>query len=150
MKLSKNFSLEEMIKSSTATRLGIENVPGVEEIENLEALAVNILQKVRDHYGKSFSPNSGFRCLELNRALKSKDTSQHVKGEAADIEVPGVSNYDLACWIRDNLAFDKCILEFYTPGDPSSGWVHVTFREGNNRGKCYTISKSGTVEGLHE
>ena len=150
MKLSNNFTLKELCKSSTAIRLGIKNTPDKNQIEKLKALCENIVQKVREHYGVSFSPNSGFRCLELNRVFRSRDTSQHRLGEAVDIEVPGVSNYDLACWIRDNLDADKVILEFYKSGEPSSGWVHVSFREGNNRNKCYTISKKGTEEGLIE
>jgi len=148
MKLSNNFSLSEFTKSDTAIRLGIDNVPSNDHIDGLTELCENILQPVRNHFG-SVRVNSGFRCLLLNRALKSNDTSQHVMGEAADIEVNGVSNYDLACWIRDNTEFDKCILEFYTSGEPSSGWVHVSFRE-DNRKETYTISKSGTNKGLIE
>lgn len=151
MQLSTNFSLNGFIKSATAIRLGIDNTPSNDHIDAMTELCENVLQKVRDHFGR-VDVNSGFRCLLLNRALRSNDTSQHLMGEAGDIEVGGVSNYDLACWIRDNCEFDKVILEFYTSGDPSSGWVHVSFRgdssDEDNRGTCWTISSSGTVSGL--
>ena len=93
MKLSANFSLSVMLKSSTAVRLGIDNYPSDHEVENLVALAQDVLQPIRDHFG-SMKINSGYRCLELNRALRSKDTSQHRMGEAADIEKIVVSNFE--------------------------------------------------------
>jgi len=146
MKLSKNFSLSEFTKSQTASRKGIDNWPTDQEvISNLERLCEFVLQPVRDHYGKSVNVNSGYRCLELNRALGSKDTSQHVVGEAADIEINTLDNYDLACWIRDNCDFDQIILEFYYKDDPRSGWVHVSYKnEDDNRKQCLTINKHGT------
>jgi len=150
MKISKHFSLKELTKSGTAQRLGIDNMPSNDIIDSLTMVADNILEPVREHFGKPFVPNSGYRSLLLNRALKSRDTSQHIMGEAVDIEVPGVSNYDLAVWIRDNLEFDKVILEFYKSGEPTSGWVHVTFREEDNRKETYTISGGGTKTGLIE
>ena len=147
MQLSENFTLKEFTKSTTAARLRIDNTPDADAIDNLCTLCESVLQPVRDHFGR-VTINSGFRILELNRALKSKDRSQHRLGEAADIEVNGISNYDLACWIRDNLEFDQLILEFYNDSDPSAGWVHVSFREGSNRNQCITVSKSGTTLGL--
>ena len=91
--------------------------------------------------------SSGFRCLKLNRAVGSKDTSQHVLGEAADFEVLGVDNLQTAIYIRDNLDIDQLILEFYTPGDPKSGWIHCSFRRhGENRKDVLTASRvNGTV-----
>jgi hypothetical protein len=80
---------------------------------------------VRDKYG-SFTPNSGFRTVELCKLVGSSEKSQHAKGEAADIEVVGTDNYELAEWIAKNLDFDQLILEFYNSDDPSSGWVHVS------------------------
>lgn len=151
MKLSKNFSLSELTKSDTADRLEIDNWPDEKyQIDNLRLVAENILQPVRDHFDIPFSPNSGFRCLELNRAIKSKDTSQHTKGQAVDLEVPGVSNYDLALWIQQNLDFDQLILEFYTRGDPTSGWVHCSYvGPDQNRKEVLSMLKSeGFVKGL--
>jgi zinc D-Ala-D-Ala carboxypeptidase len=145
MQLSEHFKLHEFTRSDTATRLGIDNQPSDEAIKNLAALCSNVLEPVRRTFGP-VTVNSGFRCLELNRAIKSKDNSSHVRGEAADIEV-SASNYDLACWIRDNLDTDQVILEFYTPGQPHSGWVHVSY-SGKNRNQALTINKNGTTAGL--
>jgi len=78
----------------------------------------------------------------LNEAVGGSSKSQHCKGEAVDIEVPGVANYDIAKWIEDNLEYDQLILEFYTPGIPDSGWVHVSYRDdGENRGQSLTAMK---------
>ena len=133
--------MAEFIKSDTANRLGIDNTPEGEHLENAKALFENVVQKVRDHFGPTVI-NSGYRCPELNEAVRGSKTSQHCHGEAADIEVPGVANGDLAQWIVDNLEFDQVILEFYTPGQPSSGWVHVTYKkDGSNRNKALTAAK---------
>src|SRR5210317_153241 len=141
MQLSKNFTMAEFIKSDTATKLGIDNTPEGEHLENAKELFENVVQKVRDHFGPTVI-NSGYRCPELNEAVRGSKTSQHCHGEAADIEVPGVANGDLAQWIVDNLEFDQVILEFYTPGQPSSGWVHVTYKkDGSNRNKALTASR---------
>jgi len=141
MKLSENFTMAEFIKSDTANRLGIDNTPEGEHLEAAKALFENVVQKVRDHFGPTVI-NSGYRCPELNEAVRGSKTSQHCHGEAADIEVPGVANGDLAQWIVDNLDFDQVILEFYTPGQPSSGWVHVSYKaDGSNRKKALTASK---------
>jgi len=152
MRLSKNFTLSEMTKSQTAIRHGIENVPGEYEIQNMIALAQNVLQPVRDHFGVVVV-NSGFRCLELNRKIGSSDRSQHTKGQAADIEVYSASNLELAEWIRDNLEFDQLILEFWNSKDPHSGWVHVSFVDyeltgKRNRNECLTITREKTYYGL--
>lgn len=159
MKLSKNFSLTEMTRSQTASRHGINNTPEPKQIENLRALAENVLQPVRDHFGVT-NINSGFRCLELNRKLGSKDTSQHTLGEAADIECFGTSNFELAKWIQDNLEFDQLILEFWYPDQgensvpnsgPNSGWVHVSYKSnGSNRNQVLTINRNGVFLGLGE
>lgn len=150
MKLSKNFSLGEFVKSQTALRKGIDNWPTDQDIiDKLQLLCENVLQPVREHYSKPVSINSGYRCLRLNRALGSKSSSQHVKGEAADIEIATLDNYDLACWIRDNLEFDQIILEFHLRGDPRSGWVHVSYKgPDDNRKQCLTINKHGTTVGF--
>jgi zinc D-Ala-D-Ala carboxypeptidase len=127
MMLSKHFSLSELTKSDTATRKGIDNTPNDQEVENLIVLCNEILEPVREHYGIPFAPNSGFRCLELNRALGSSDKSQHVSGNAVDFEVPGVDNREVALWVMENCDFDQLILEFYKEGKPSSGWVHCSY-----------------------
>lgn len=151
MKLSNNFTLQEMLKSQTASRHGIVNTPNNIHIENMRALAENVLQPVRDHFGMT-NINSGFRCLELNRRLGSKDTSQHTSGEAADIECFGTSNMALAQWIRDNLEFDQLILEFWYPDEgDDSGWIHVSYKaDGENRNQVLTINRNGVFQGLGE
>ena len=142
MRISKNFTLKELTKSSTGERLGIDNsVKDQETLVNLCALTHNILQKVREAHGRT-TVNSSFRCLDLNRAIKSSDKSQHVKGEAADIECPALDNLKLAKWIASNVDFDMVLLEFYTQGIPDSGWVHVSYKaDGNNREKELTAVK---------
>lgn len=141
MKLTENFSLAEMIKSETALRKGLDNTPGEEELENLRKLAENVLQPIRDAYGRGVKVNSGFRHPDVNAAVGGSRTSDHCKGQAADIEIPGVANADLAQWISENLEFRQLILEFYTPGIPDSGWVHVSYVEGDNKKQVMTAMK---------
>jgi zinc D-Ala-D-Ala carboxypeptidase len=141
MKLTENFSLSEMTKSETALRQGLDNTPGDEEIENLRKLAENVLQPIREAYGRGVKVNSGFRHPDVNAAVGGSRTSDHCKGQAADIEIPGVANADLAQWISENLEFRQLILEFYTPGIPDSGWVHVSYVEGDNKKQVMTAMK---------
>ena len=139
MKLSKNFSLAEMTKSQTATRKGIDNKPSTEHVENLIHLAETVLQPVREHFGKPVAISSGYRSPALCEAIGSSSKSQHAKGEAADFEIPGVDNMQLATWINKNTNFDQLILEYYEPGDPNSGWVHCSaVREGSRACLLYT------------
>jgi len=141
MRLSKNFTMAEFTKSQTAERKGIDNTPQGEHLEAAKALFENVVQKVRDEFGPTVI-NSGYRSPELNEAVGGSSRSQHCKGQAADIEVPGVANGELAEWVRDNLEFDQLILEFYTPGIPDSGWVHVSYlADGDNRGECLTATR---------
>ena len=141
MNLSANFSLHEMCKSETAMRMGLENSPDEEATENLRLLCENVLQPVRDHYGKGVKVNSAYRSPESNAAVGGSKTSDHCKGMAADIEIPGVANADLAQWIMDNLEYTQLILEFYTPGIPDSGWVHVSYDPANLKKQELTATK---------
>ena len=133
MQLSKNFSLEELTKSQTATRKGIDNTPSPTHQANLQSLCACILQPVRDHFSQVVTISSGYRSQELCLAIGSKITSQHAKGEAADFEIFGVSNKELADYIHQNLDYDQLILEYWKESDPNSGWVHCSYTEGNNR-----------------
>ena len=99
-KLSKNFTLQELTKSATADRYDIDNTPNEKEIENLKRLANNVLQPIRDKWKKSIFVNSGFRCEELNTKVGGSKTSQHRKGEAADIEVSNSNNAKLFNMIK--------------------------------------------------
>jgi hypothetical protein len=127
MKLTENFTLSEMVKSETALRHGLDNTPGDAEIANLKRLAENVLQPIRNHYRTGVKVNSGYRAPNVNAAVGGSKTSDHCRGQAADIEIPGIPNADLAAWISKNLKFTQLILEFYTPGIPDSGWVHVSY-----------------------
>jgi zinc D-Ala-D-Ala carboxypeptidase len=132
MNLTRNFTLSELTKSDTAIRKGINNNPSAEQIEKLKSLCENILQPVRDHFGR-VKITSGFRSVELCMAIGSSANSQHAKAEAADFECPGVDNAELADWIKRELPYDQLILEFYTPGEPNSGWIHCSYTEGTPR-----------------
>jgi zinc D-Ala-D-Ala carboxypeptidase len=139
--LTKNFSLSELTKSETALRHDMDNTPGPIEIANLTILAKEVLQPIRDHYQTGVKVNSGYRAPDVNASVGGSKTSDHCKGQAADIEIPGVANADLAEWIRDNLDFTQVILEFYTPGVPDSGWVHVSYDVTNLKSQCLTAMK---------
>ena len=132
MNLSRNFTHQELIKSDTAIRLDINNNPNSGQIEKLKALCENILQPVRDHFGR-VKVTSGFSSEQLCLKIGSSINSQHAKAEAADFECLGTDNAELADWIYSNLEFDQLILEFYTPGEPNSGWIHASYVEFNPR-----------------
>ena len=145
MKLSGHFSLSELTKSQTAVRKGIDNQPTLEHIENLTELCTHVLEPTRRNFGKPMVITSGYRSEELCEAIGSSKNSQHAKGEAADFEMFGIDNKELAKYIKNNLVFDQLILEFYNPDDPSSGWVHCSYNKEENRkqsllynGKDYT------------
>ena len=144
MKLTANFSLHELTKSETALRHDLDNTPGPMETIALKILAVKVLQPVRDHFEKGVKVNSGFRSLAVNAAaggVQGAKPSDHTRGMAADIEIPGVPNAELAQWIMDNLEYTQLILEFYTPGIPDSGWVHVSYDPDNLKKQELTAMK---------
>ena len=141
MNLTKNFTLAEMVKSDTALRHDMDNTPGEKEIESLKRLAEKVLQPVRDSYQKGVKVNSGYRAPSVNQKVGGSPTSDHCKGQAADIEIPGVANADLAKWVTENLDFTQVILEFYTPGVPDSGWVHVSYDPDNLKKQVLTATK---------
>ena len=142
MKLSRNFSLQELTKSETAIRKDIDNTASEEVINNLTNLCNMVLQKVRDSHG-AVTITSGYRSPELNKAIGGSTTSDHCKGLAADFEVAGLDNKELAKWIIDNLIFKQLILEFYEEGVPNSGWVHCSFEEGENNSQVLRAVKEG-------
>ena len=131
-----NFNYWEFLKSDTATRLGIENKPTEEHWKAIEKLAVNVLQPVRDHFGR-IDITSGYRCPELCLAIgsyreidgKKVVTSNHARGEAADIEPddPTIPLIDIVNFIHNELEFRTLIAEYFP-----HGWVHVDYREGGN------------------
>ena len=135
MKLSKNLTLKEAVKSNTAIRLGIPNIPEDWEIHNLRAVAENVFQPVRDHFGVPIAVSSGYRSKELNKAIGGSKYSQHMIGEALDIDAHvfgKVTNAEIFNYIKNNLEWDQMIWEFGDDEEPN--WVHVSYKEaGRNR-----------------
>ena len=125
MKLSKYFTLEEFIRSNTAERMGIDNVPKDEEvIKNLRNLCLEVLQPLRDYVGAPVHINSGYRCKELNVAVGGVKNSQHCRGEACDIRIASPKQgREWAAWIEDNCRFDQMLLERNKNG---AVWLHVS------------------------
>lgn len=142
MKLSKNFSVAELSKSEAATRQGLDNTPSMAVIDNLQQLTDNILQPIRDNFGPVVV-TSGYRSPAVNKAIGGSTTSDHCKGFAADFEVLGMDNKELALWIKDNLKFTQLILEFYRKGVGDSGWIHVSYNKDNLKNEVLTAVKVG-------
>lgn len=140
MKLSANFSLNELTKSDTATRHDIDNTPTMQVIENLQDLVDNVLQPLREKFGPVVV-TSGYRSPAVNTKIGGSTTSDHCHGYAADFEVLGMDNRELALYIQDNnFKFKQLILEFYD-GRPDSGWVHCSFQKDANKGQVLTAKK---------
>lgn len=125
--LSKNFSLAELTYSGTAITKGLDNTPSANIISSMQILVDSILQPLRDQLGKPLKINSCYRAPAVNTAVGGSATSDHCKGQAADIEIAGMSNVALANYIASNFKYTQLILEFFTQGDPNSGWVHVSY-----------------------
>jgi len=145
MRLSENLTLAEVTKSATAKRKGISNEPTIEHMENLKAVAQNIFQPVRNHFGKPIAVTSGYRSADLNKAIGGSSTSQHCKGEAIDMDADvfgGVTNREIFEYIKDNLDFDQLIYEFGDENNPD--WVHCSFiSKGNRRQVLRAVRKNG-------
>lgn len=125
MKISKNFTLEEFTHSETAQRLKIDNALGTEQIINLCALVHHVLQPLRDHYGQPVKISSGYRCPALNNAVGGVSRSQHMRGQAADIKIQGVTPTLIADYIANHLTYDQVIIY------PT--FVHVSYSIQANR-----------------
>lgn len=146
MKLSRNLNLAEVIKSQTATRLGISNDPTIEHLENLKAVAVNVFQPIRNHFDRPIAVTSGYRSKDLNAAINGSLKSQHCKGEALDLDADvfgGLSNKEIFDFVREHLEFDQMIWEFGDESNPD--WVHISYkRKGQNRGEILrAVRKEG-------
>ena len=142
MKLSENFTLEELIRSNTAERMGIDNVPKDEKVvENLRSLCLEVLQPLRDYVGAPVHINSGYRCPELNMAVGGVKNSQHCRGEAADIRIVSPKQgREWAAWIEDNCRFDQMLLERNKNG---AVWLHVSCkRDASKNRQSFTILKN--------
>ena len=133
--ISKNISWDEAVKSKTAEKHDIENIPNENQIQEMKKLAKNIFEPLRKWAGHPIRVNSFFRSPELCLAIGSSLTSQHSLGQAADFEIFGVSNQELAHWIDKNLDYDQLILEFWKPEEKNSGWIHCSFKNKDDNRK---------------
>jgi len=150
VRLSDHFTLNEFTKSQTAERKGIANSPNEIHVMAMESLCYNILERVRAAFAKPIIVNSGYRSVALCEAIGSKSTSQHCDGEAVDIEIQGISNYDLAKYIEKELNFDQLILECWDGIEPNSGWVHISYvNDVANRKDVLTYTRAnGYTKGI--
>lgn len=129
--LSDNFTIRECERSEYAMRNGIDNILPSIYYDNARNIAKYILESVREKFGL-FTPQSWYRGMSLNDAVGGSKNSQHCTASAVDFEIVGIDNLTVALWIRDNLIYDQLILECYN-GNPTSGWVHVSWTKGKNR-----------------
>lgn len=149
MKLSKNLTLAEVIRSESAKRNGIDNTPTAKHLENLKAIANNVFQPIREYFKTAINISSGYRSEKLNRLVPGTSlTSQHSTGEALDIDMDGtkIKNSQIFNYIKDNLEFDQLIWEMGDVINPA--WVHVSYKaEGKQRKQVLrAIKKNGDVK----
>lgn len=133
MNISNHISLKEAIRSNTAKRLGIDNMPDNETLVTMQVTAQHLFEPLRNHFNEPIYISSFYRCEELNKAIGGSASSQHCKGEAIDIDdvYSKVTNADFFNYIKDRLEFDQLIWEF--GDDESPDWVHVSYSLGKNR-----------------
>lgn len=141
MQLTDHFTLDELVRSDTAVRLDIDNIPNKEELDNLKTLAEG-LEHVRTKLdGNAIRVTSGFRCISLNRAIRSKDTSHHTRGLAADFSCPGFGSIDdvMHCISNSSIEFEQLIKEF-------NSWIHISFPPKGTKAKrqVLEIDRNGT------
>jgi len=141
--MTQSFSIKELTYSDTAIRLGIDNTPTDEILINLQNVVQFILEPVSNNFDSQIVITSGYRSPTLCQAIGSKPTSQHTFGMAVDFEILGIPNKEVSDWIVNHLDFDQCILEFWKPEQPNSGWVHCSYKTSGNRKmylKAYTAN----------
>ena len=141
MNLSKYMTLAEAVKSDTALRKGIDNTPNDAQIKAMQTLSLLVYDPLVEKFGK-IPFQSFFRCEKLNKAIGGASSSQHVKGEAIDLDADGMTdltNNQLFDYIRENLQFDQMIKEF--GGEDSPAWIHVSFSATHNRKECLKAIK---------
>jgi zinc D-Ala-D-Ala carboxypeptidase len=147
MKISEHLDLAEVTRSETAKRNGISNMPTELHIANFKLLAENVFEPIRNNFRCPIHISSGYRSIELNRAIKGSLTSQHCQGEAIDIDMDGtpngVTNKMVFDYIKDNLEFDQLIWEFGTSENPD--WCHVSYESTGKQRK--QILKATRVNG---
>lgn len=147
-RISEHISYNEAVRSITARRNGIDNKPGQEQLTRMIMLANNVFERVRKHFKVPIFIHSFFRCPELNSKIGGASKSQHMAMDGAAIDIDGqvlgeVSNKEIFDFIKDHCAFDKLIWEFGDDNEPD--WVHVSYRDGNNR---FQILKAKKIDGI--
>jgi len=132
--ISEHITFEEATQSATAKKMNIANIPSVEELASMVTVANECFEKIRSWYGKPIRINSFFRCAELNKLVGGARNSQHVKGEAIDIDAGSLSeNRKIFDWCKKNLVFDQLIWEY------GGEWIHISFKKGMNRNQVFSI-----------
>ena len=141
MQLSKNLSLAEVMRSETAKRKGVSNMPTEAHIANFKLLAEKVFQPIREHFAVPIHISSGYRSAALNKAIGGSATSQHCSGEAIDIDMDGttITNAEIFHFIKDNLEFDQLIAEFPVNSNPA--WVHVSYESSGKQRKQILVAK---------
>ncbi len=134
MKLSDDFTFDEMTFSDTAVRHGIKNLPNAEQMENLQILCEKCLQPIRDYFNKPIRISSGFRNLTVNSLVGGSKSSQHLEGKAADFTIIGVDLREAFEVIMKNFEYDQLILEF-------NSWIHISYSNLRNRREAFLATK---------
>ena len=147
--MTQSFSIRELTYSDTAIRLGIDNTPTDEILKNLQNVIQFILEPISNNFDSQTMITSGYRSPALCQAIGSKPTSQHTLGMAVDFEILGTPNKEVSDWIVNHLDFDQCILEFWKPEQPNSGWVHCSYKTSGNR-KMYLKAYSANGRTVYE
>lgn len=145
MKLSKNFSLSELIEAGSARRLGLDEQfnPPLDVVNNLQQLAKHVLQPLREAVGHEITVTSGYRSPKVNKAVGGSKTSDHLEGKAADIQlwINGENKNQLLydTILKLNLPFKQMIDEFGTESEPA--WIHIAYDKNNNKRECLRARK---------
>lgn len=129
-----NFTLSELIKSDTATKCGINNMPkDMVVLDNLLLLIINVLQPLRNYINKPIIITSGYRCVELNKKVGGVSNSQHATGQACDFIIRGMSIEQIIDTVKKSgIKYDQCINEY-------NQWCHISYNQKNNRQQCFKL-----------
>ena len=148
MKISEHLYLAEVIRSESAKRYGISNMPTEEHIANFKLLAENIFEPIRSHFRCPILISSGYRSKELNNKIGGSKTSQHCLGQAVDIDMDGTdygaTNADIFKYIKSDLPFDQLIWEFGNDSNPD--WVHVSYSDRHRKEILKATRINGNVK----
>lgn len=129
IQLSPHFQLDEFTRSNTASTLGIDNVPSIAAISNLQQLCIHVLEPLRAHAARPINISSGYRSESVNRAVGGATNSQHLTGEAADISIPDeATGREWMKWLQANCPFHQLIWERASPR-ATRHWIHVSYRQ---------------------